>query len=97
MLTTNSNDTSLSFIRYYTRHKKLIPFHFQVRILLREQCLTPQPEYTEKIRENIKIFDRLFAEFEFNYVQCMVHVKSVREYETPAANWRRVMKDSFSP
>ena len=30
----------------------------KVRQLLREQCLTPQPEYTEKIRENIKIFDR---------------------------------------
>ena len=29
----------------------------------------------------LKIFDRLFADFEFNYVQCMVHVKSVREYE----------------
>lgn len=30
----------------------------KVRTLLREQCLTPQPEYTEQIRENIKIFDR---------------------------------------
>ncbi len=53
----------------------------KVRSLLREQCLSPQPEYTEAIRENIKIFDRLFAEFEFAYVQCMVHVKTVREYE----------------
>ena len=24
---------------------------------------------------------RLFAEFEFNYVQCMVHVKTVKEYD----------------
>ena len=50
-------------------------------MLLREQCLSPQPEYTEKIRETIKIFDRLFAEFEYSYVQCMVHVKTIREYE----------------
>ena len=52
----------------------------KVRALLREQCLTPQPEYSEKIRENLKIFDRLFAEFEYSYVQCMVHVKSEKEY-----------------
>ena len=50
-------------------------------MLLREQCLSPTPEYTEDIRENLKIFDRLFAEFEYSYVQCMVHVKSAREYE----------------
>ena len=53
----------------------------KVRQLLREQCLSPQPEYTESIRENLKIFDRLFADFEFNYVRCMVHVKSATEYE----------------
>ena len=53
----------------------------KVRQLLREQCLSPQPEYTEGIRENLKIFDRLFADFEFNYVRCMVHVKSSTEYE----------------
>merc|ERR1719264_1317868 len=53
----------------------------KVRVLLREQCLSPTPEYTEDIRENLKIFDRLFAEFEYSYVQCMVHVKSAREYE----------------
>ena len=52
-----------------------------MRVLLREQCLSPTPEYTEDIRENLKIFDRLFAEFEYSYVQCMVHVKSAREYE----------------
>ena len=27
----------------------------KVRLLLREQCLSPQPEYTESIRENLKI------------------------------------------
>ncbi|TRY69202.1 hypothetical protein TCAL_10242 [Tigriopus californicus] len=53
----------------------------KVRELLREQCLSPQPEYSEKIRENLKIFDRLFAEFEYKYVQCMVHVKTIKEYE----------------
>ncbi|CAB4062052.1 Lateral signaling target protein 2,Lateral signaling target protein 2 homolog [Lepeophtheirus salmonis] len=51
----------------------------RVRSLLREQCLRPNPEYTEKIRENLKIFDRLFSEFEFKYVQCMVHVKTIKE------------------
>jgi len=53
----------------------------KVRALLREQCLSPQPEYTESIREHLKIFDRLFADFEFNYVRCMVHVKTAKEYE----------------
>ncbi|KAK8388081.1 hypothetical protein O3P69_020163 [Scylla paramamosain] len=52
-----------------------------VRNLLREQCLKPVPEYTEKIRESLKIFDRLFAEFELNYVSAMVPVKSVEEHD----------------
>ena len=39
------------------------------------------PEYTEKIRESLKIFDRLFAEFELNYVSAMVPVKSVEEHD----------------
>jgi hypothetical protein len=53
----------------------------KVRALLREQCLSATHEYTENIRENLKIFDRLFADFEYNYVRCMVHVKSVKEYD----------------
>ena len=53
----------------------------KVRALLRAQALTLNQEYTENIRENLKIFDRLFADFEFNYVSCMVHVKSVKEYD----------------
>lgn len=53
----------------------------KVRALLREQCLSANQDYTENIRENLKIFDRLFADFEFNYVRCMVHVKSVKEYD----------------
>ncbi|XP_050733535.1 lateral signaling target protein 2 homolog isoform X3 [Eriocheir sinensis] len=52
-----------------------------VRNLLREQCLKPVPEYTEKIRESLKIFDRLFAEFELNYVSAMVPVKTVEEHD----------------
>ena len=50
----------------------------KVRSLIREQCLSPAPVYSETIHENLKIFDRLFAEFEFSYVSCMVHVKTVK-------------------
>ena len=50
----------------------------KVRSYLREQCLSPTPHYTEEIHENLKIFDRLFAEFEFSYVSCMVHVKTIK-------------------
>lgn len=39
------------------------------------------PEYTEKIRESLKIFDRLFSEFELSYVSAMVPVKSPEEHE----------------
>lgn len=53
----------------------------KVRGLIREQCLSPTPGYTEQIHETLKIFDRLFAEFEFSYVSCMVHVKTIKEYE----------------
>ena len=50
----------------------------KVRSYLREQCLSPTPHYTEEIHENLKIFDRLFSEFEFAYVSCMVHVKTTK-------------------
>jgi len=53
----------------------------KVRSYLREQCLSPTPHYTEEIHENLKIFDRLFSEFEFSYVSCMVHVKTTKEFE----------------
>ena len=54
----------------------------KVRDLLRTRALSgPKPTYTENIRENLKIFDKLFADFEFNYVSCMVHVKSNKEYD----------------
>lgn len=65
-----------------------------VRNLLREQCLrikTPNAPrlnldtndaYTETLCESLKIFDRLFAEFELLYVSAMVQVKSKQEHET---------------
>ncbi|XP_039435091.1 lateral signaling target protein 2 homolog [Culex pipiens pallens] len=64
-----------------------------VRNLLREQCLrnnTPNSltlrldvndAATEQLYESLKIFDRLFAEFELLYVSAMVQVKSKQEYE----------------
>lgn len=51
-----------------------------VRCLLREQCLRNPHEYPEKLRESLKTFDRLFAEFELSYVSAMVPVKSAKEY-----------------
>lgn len=65
-----------------------------VRNLLREQCLrikTPNSlrlnldtndASTETLCESLKIFDRLFAEFELLYVSAMVQVKTKQEHET---------------
>lgn len=64
-----------------------------VRNLLREQCLrnkTPNSltlnldlndAVTETLCESLKIFDRLFAEFELLYVSAMVQVKTKQEHE----------------
>ncbi|GLH03460.1 Lateral signaling target protein 2 homolog [Gryllus bimaculatus] len=58
-----------------------------VRNLLREQCLrgcttvAPSDLFAERVQEALKIFDRLFAEFELSYVSAMVPVKTPREYE----------------
>lgn len=64
-----------------------------VRNLLREQCLrnnTPNSpilkldlhdQTTETLYESLKIFDRLFAEFELLYVSAMVQVKTKQEHE----------------
>ncbi|XP_018319125.1 lateral signaling target protein 2 homolog isoform X2 [Agrilus planipennis] len=63
-----------------------------VRNLLRETCLrsnTPNGPLklnsnelvTEMLIESLKIFDRLFAEFELSYVSAMVPVKTTQEYE----------------
>lgn len=64
-----------------------------VRNLLRDQCLrnnTPNSPHlkldlhdqsTETLYESLKIFDRLFAEFELLYVSAMVQVKTKAEHE----------------
>ncbi|KAL0121169.1 hypothetical protein PUN28_008682 [Cardiocondyla obscurior] len=61
-----------------------------VRNLLREHALkghmnlkmqNPLEPSLEKLIESLKIFDRLFAEFELCYVGAMVPVKSIKEYE----------------
>ncbi|KAF4532750.1 hypothetical protein B566_EDAN007717 [Ephemera danica] len=52
-----------------------------VRNLLREQCFRSPPEFGERLTEALKIFDRLFAEFELCYVSAMVPVKTCQEYE----------------
>ncbi|XP_012287561.1 lateral signaling target protein 2 homolog [Orussus abietinus] len=61
-----------------------------VRNLLREYALkgnmnlktqTPFDPTLEKLIESLKIFDRLFADFELCYVGAMVPVKSIKEYE----------------
>lgn len=65
-----------------------------VRNLLREQCLRNRSPnsltlnldfndaITETLCESLKIFDRLFAEFELLYVSAMVQVKTKQEHET---------------
>ncbi|KAL6262012.1 hypothetical protein P5V15_007101 [Pogonomyrmex californicus] len=61
-----------------------------VRNLLREYALkghmnlkaqNPLDPSLEKLIESLKIFDRLFADFELCYVGAMVPVKSTKEYE----------------
>ncbi|XP_061001116.1 lateral signaling target protein 2 homolog [Dama dama] len=51
-----------------------------VRGALRDQALRDLNTYTEKMREALRHFDVLFAEFELSYVSAMVPVKSPREY-----------------
>ncbi|XP_060527692.1 lateral signaling target protein 2 homolog [Cylas formicarius] len=63
-----------------------------VRNLLRDSCLKnnipngplrldSNELFTEMLLESLKIFDRLFADFELAYVSAMVPVKSTQEYE----------------
>ncbi|XP_076643195.1 lateral signaling target protein 2 homolog isoform X2 [Halictus rubicundus] len=61
-----------------------------VRNLLREHALkghmnlktqNPLDPLLEKLIESLKIFDRLFSDFELCYVGAMVPVKSTKEYE----------------
>ncbi|KAM5271986.1 lateral signaling target protein 2 homolog [Ctenodactylus gundi] len=51
-----------------------------VRGTLRDQALRDLNSYTERMREALRHFDVLFAEFELSYVSAMVPVKSPREY-----------------
>lgn len=65
-----------------------------IRNQLREQCLRNNTSSssrinldindsaTEVLLESLKIFDRVFAEFEFLYVSAMVQIKSKEELET---------------
>lgn len=65
-----------------------------IRNQLREQCLRSNTSSSSKINldanesttevllESLKIFDRVFAEFEFLYVSAMVQVKTKEELET---------------
>lgn len=56
-----------------------------VRSLLREQCLRPRgmalSHHDDMLHESLRIFDRLFAEFELCYVSAMVNVKTPHEFE----------------
>ncbi|XP_059050576.1 lateral signaling target protein 2 homolog [Achroia grisella] len=56
-----------------------------VRSLLREQCLRPRElalsQHDDMLQESLRIFDRLFAEFELCYVSAMVNVKTPHEFE----------------
>ncbi|XP_064599707.1 lateral signaling target protein 2 homolog isoform X2 [Liolophura sinensis] len=52
-----------------------------LRAILRDQCLRNINCYTDRIKEALVIFDKLFAEFELSYVSAMVPVKTMREYD----------------
>ncbi|KAG5285171.1 hypothetical protein AALO_G00000330 [Alosa alosa] len=54
----------------------------EVRNLTREQALRDLHSYTQRIRDALRHFDSLFAEFELCYVSAMVPVKSPKEYYT---------------
>lgn len=52
----------------------------EVRNITRDQSLRDLNHYTERIKEALRHFDGLFAEFELSYVSAMVPVKSPKEY-----------------
>ncbi|XP_063040737.1 lateral signaling target protein 2 homolog isoform X2 [Engraulis encrasicolus] len=54
----------------------------EVRSLTRDQALRDLNAYTQRMRDALRHFDNLFAEFELCYVSAMVPVKSPREYYT---------------
>ncbi|CAD5216907.1 unnamed protein product [Bursaphelenchus okinawaensis] len=53
----------------------------KMRNILKDQALKDPTVYTPKIKASLHVFDRLFAEFEFNYVSAMVPVKTIVEYD----------------
>ncbi|XP_077202050.1 lateral signaling target protein 2 homolog isoform X2 [Paroedura picta] len=52
----------------------------EVRNIIRDQALRDLNLYTGKMKEALRQFDVLFAEFELSYVSAMVPVKSPKEY-----------------
>ncbi|XP_066476741.1 lateral signaling target protein 2 homolog [Tiliqua scincoides] len=52
----------------------------EVRNIIRDQALRDLNIYTGKMKDALKQFDVLFAEFELSYVSAMVPVKSPKEY-----------------
>ncbi|CDQ56182.1 unnamed protein product [Oncorhynchus mykiss] len=52
----------------------------EVRNITRDQALRDLNFYTDRMRDTLRHFDSLFAEFELSYVSAMVPVKSPREY-----------------
>ncbi|TRY57888.1 hypothetical protein DNTS_014405 [Danionella cerebrum] len=52
----------------------------EVRNIIRDQALRDLNHYTERMRDALRQFDSLFAEFELSYVSAMVPVKSPKEY-----------------
>ncbi|XP_063765665.1 lateral signaling target protein 2 homolog isoform X2 [Eleginops maclovinus] len=52
----------------------------EVRNITRDQALRDLNLYTDRIKDALRHFDSLFAEFELSYVSAMVPVKSPKEY-----------------
>ncbi|XP_063780745.1 lateral signaling target protein 2 homolog isoform X1 [Pseudophryne corroboree] len=52
----------------------------EVRNIIRDQALRDLNMYTDKMKDSLRHFDVLFAEFELSYVSAMVPVKSPKEY-----------------
>nr|KAF7413177.1 hypothetical protein H0235_013028 [Vespula pensylvanica] len=69
---------SLEIVRNLLREHAL-KGHMNLKYL--SQTQNPLEPSLEKLIESLKIFDRLFADFELCYVGAMVPVKSTKEYE----------------
>uniref|UniRef100_A0A8C1G596 Zinc finger, FYVE domain containing 28 n=1 Tax=Cyprinus carpio TaxID=7962 RepID=A0A8C1G596_CYPCA len=52
----------------------------EIRNITRDQALRDLNNYTDRMKEALRQFDSLFAEFELSYVSAMVPVKSPKEY-----------------